>query len=76
MEKKKIAVLAAGATGAVCVLLLATSIIAEPKSYEDCILKNMKDAQTREASIAIAQACRQSFPNPFDQFDGQNPGGR
>ena len=76
MEKKKIAVLAAGATGAVCVLLLATSIIAKPKSYEDCILKNMKDAQTREASIAIASACRRSFPNPFDQFDGQPPAGR
>ena len=55
---------------------VATSIIAKPKSYEDCILKNMKDAQTREASIAIAGACRKSFPNPFDQFDGQPPAGR
>ena len=76
MEKRKVALVAAGATGAVCVLLLATSIIAKPKSYEDCILQNMKDAQTREASIAIAGACRKSFPNPFDQFDGQTPAGR
>ncbi len=76
MEKRKVALVAAGAVCAVALFFAATSIIAKPKSYEDCILQNMKDAQTREASIAIAQACRQSFPNPFDQFDGQNPGGR
>ena len=76
MEKRKVAIIAAGAVCTVVLLFAATSIIAKPKSYEECILKNMKDAQTREASIAIAQACRQSFPNPFDQFDGQNPGGR
>lgn len=76
MEKRKVALVAAGAVCAAVLLFAATSIIAKPKSYEECILKNMKDAQTREASIAIAQACRQSFPNPFDQFDGQNPGGR
>ena len=76
MEKRKVALIAAGAVCTVVLLFAATSIIAKPKSYEECILKNMKDAQTREASIAIAQACRQSFPNPFDQFDGQNPGGR
>ena len=76
MEKRKVALVAAGAVCAAVLLFAATSIIAKPKSYEDCILKNMKDAQTREASIAIARACRSSFPNPFDQFDGQTPDGR
>ena len=76
MEKRKVALVAAGAVCAAVLLFAATSIIAKPKSYEDCILKNMKDAQTREASIAIASACRRSFPNPFDQFDGQPPAGR
>ena len=76
MERRKVALVAAGAVCAAVLLFAATSIIAKPKSYEDCILKNMKDAQTREASIAIAGACRKSFPNPFDQFDGQTPAGR
>ena len=76
MEKRKVVLVAAGVVCAAVLLFVATSIIAKPKSYEDCILKNMKDAQTREASIAIAGACRKSFPNPFDQFDGQPPAGR
>ena len=76
MENRKVALVAAGAVCAAVLLFAATSIIAKPKSYEDCILKNMKDAQAREASIAIAGACRKSFPNPFDQFDGQPPAGR
>ena len=76
MEKRKVALVAAGAVCAAVLLFAATSIIAKPKSYEDCILQNMKDAQTREASIAIARACRSSFSNPFDQFDGQPPAGR
>jgi hypothetical protein len=56
--------------------VVIVSAINKPRNYEDCILKHMKEAQTREAAFAITHACRQQFPNPFDQFDGQKPGGK
>jgi hypothetical protein len=35
-----------------------------PKSYEDCMLKELKGAQTGPAASGIAAACRAKFPKP------------
>jgi nitrogen fixation protein FixH len=55
-------------------VLLATTAHAGlfgPSTYEECILENMKNAQSDRAALMIAAACRKQFPNKniFDQFD-------
>ena len=75
MDKKKV-VVAMVAAAMVAVGIYAIKEINEPKTYEECILKNMKDAQSERAAAYISQACRREFPeplNPFDQFDKQSP---
>ena len=76
METKRIVMFSAVALAVVALSAVIVRAINSPMSYDDCILKNMKNAQTREAAYSINAACRREFPNPFDQFDGQNPGGR
>lgn len=76
MEAKKIFIFSAVALAVVTLSALVVNAINAPRSYDDCILKNMKHAQTREAAYSISAACKREFPNPFDQFDGQVPGGR
>jgi hypothetical protein len=66
---------------AVCVVLAAALTFAysqagKPKTYEDCVLKHIKNAENNQASSAIIAACRKKFPgepNPFDQFDNDPP---
>jgi hypothetical protein len=36
------------------------------ETYEDCILKNIEKAKTREAVDAVKEACKKKFPQIFD----------
>jgi len=36
-----------------------------PKNYEDCVLENIKNAQTREAAALVKRACENKFPKPL-----------
>lgn len=49
----------------------------DPKTYEECLLKNAAVAQSDKGAGLIAIACTRKFPqkNPFDQFD-QKPSGK
>ncbi|HBA73483.1 MAG TPA: hypothetical protein DCZ63_15210 [Geobacter sp.] len=47
----------------------------EPKSYEDCILKNVKNANNQAAVSVVAHSCRKIFPLPVmtdEEFLGKN----
>jgi hypothetical protein len=35
----------------------------EPKTYEECVLENIKNANNEQAVSAVAQACRNKFKN-------------
>ena len=75
LDKKKV-VVAIAMAAMVAVAIYAIKEINKPSTYEECILKNMKDAQSERAAAYISQACRREFPeppNPFDQFDKQPP---
>ena len=39
--------------------------ITEPKSYEDCILKNVKNANNQSAVSVVAHSCRKMFPQAY-----------
>lgn len=60
---------------AIIVLAAAISAYAytsTPKSYDDCVLKNIEKAENTAAASVIVATCRAKFPegpNPFDQFD-------
>jgi len=42
-----------------------------PSNYNDCVLANIKDAQSDKAAIAVSSVCRSKFPeeNYFDKYD-------
>lgn len=40
-----------------------------PKTYEDCILKNMQGVTEKSAATAIKNACRSKFPRPESKDD-------
>jgi len=49
----------------VAVVVVATFLFkkaTEPQSYEDCVLKNIKNASNQTAVYALANSCRQLFP--------------
>ncbi|BDD88014.1 hypothetical protein [Desulfofustis limnaeus] len=67
--KKIAAMISVGAAAAVFALWYS-----QPKSYEDCVLKNLKGVESEMAARLVHAACREKFPeppNPFDQFDNQ-----
>lgn len=53
------------------VLLALSSCDSDPKTYEDCLLRNAANANSDKGAVLIATACSKKFPqkNPFDQFD-------
>ncbi len=60
--------------GVIAVLSLVTGVVigfgltklAEPRSYEDCIVKNICQApKGMEGQALIIQACRDKFPEAF-----------
>lgn len=61
----KIKMLLGITAGIIALSLLAFSFPGEPKTYEDCILDNMKDAQTNNAASLISRSCRAKFPAPI-----------
>lgn len=40
-----------------------------PRSYEECVMKNIQPGDSDSAAQIKAKACRQMFPNPYDRFD-------
>ena len=38
-------------------------------SYEDCVLQNVKDAQSDTAARLVHNTCRKLYPLPVDEFD-------
>jgi len=38
-------------------------------SYEDCVLQNVKDAQSDTAASLVHNTCRKLYPLPVDEFD-------
>lgn len=64
---------------ALIVIALAYGIFfSGPRNYEDCVLANMKTANSDRAASIIRATCRAKFPLPpniFDQFDNQPPSG-
>ena len=49
-----------------CILLMSCSksdSVAEPKSYDDCVLKYLKSGMTKEAAIAVQRSCKKEFPD-------------
>ena len=57
----KIKILGLITAGIMCLSLLAFGLPGGPKSYEDCILQNMKDAQNKTAATLIRNACLAKF---------------
>jgi hypothetical protein len=63
---------AIGTFSAIVVFLLFNST--RPKSYDDCILKNMRGGQGDQAAMIIAASCRKQFPVQYiseDEFMGR-----
>lgn len=59
----KIKILCGITAGMIALSLLAFGIPGTgPGTYEDCILDNMKDAQTNNAASLISRSCRAKFP--------------
>ncbi len=45
-----------------------------PKSYDDCVLKHMKNVQSDRAASIIASTCRKQFPPKYiseEEFMGK-----
>ncbi len=62
----KIKILCGITAGIIGLSLLAFGLPgADPKTYADCILENMKDAQSNQAASLIARSCRLKFPEPI-----------
>lgn len=64
--------------GSLLLIILAGIVIGAisgcgPSTYEECILKHAKEAQTHGASIQIARACRAQFPLPGHYDDIVDP---
>ena len=47
-----------------------------PKTYDDCILKNIEKSSSDMAAALVWASCAKKFqkPNPFDKFDQDSPG--
>ena len=62
MQTKNIFILSAVALFAV---IGSTWYLSQPHSFEDCVLKNVKDSQNVTAAALIQNACRAKFPSTF-----------
>ena len=63
---------AVGTIAGVVVFLLFSST--RTRSYDDCILKNMRGVQGDKAAMIIAASCRKQFPVQYiseDEFMGR-----
>jgi len=61
----------AAAVVTIIVVVTVTIWAGAPKNYEDCVLKNMKSANSDRSASIVAATCRAKFPlppNPFEQF--------
>ena len=62
METKKIVVAAViGAIAASAIVAYAS----RPKTYDECILKNIKNAHGQAAASLVARSCREQFPQEY-----------
>lgn len=43
-------------------LMLAGCNLSDPDSYEDCVLKNIKNAKSEQATGIVIKMCREKFP--------------
>ena len=71
METKKIAV--AAVVVALSVAAVAT-YASRPKTYEDCVLKNIKNAHGQAAAALVSRACREQFPAKYISFEDAKAG--
>jgi len=71
-NKKTISIIAT----AIAAILVLGWYISQPRTYEDCLLAHIKEAQSDRGATAIALACRAKFPLPtmtHEEFMGKAP---
>ena len=57
--------LLAGVIGLITVSALYSQFLSGPRSYEDCVLMVVKEAQTESSATYGKRACRAKFPAPL-----------
>ena len=62
MDTKKIVV--AAAVGALTSSAIVT-YMSRPKTYEECVLGNIKNAHSQAAATLVARSCREQFPQEY-----------
>ncbi len=66
-KDKKQLLLVGGATAIVVGAVAMFAFLQQPKTYDDCILENMKGASSNMVARSIQRACRNKFPEPVPQ---------
>lgn len=54
----------------VLIAALAYTQLSKPRTYEDCLLQVVKDAQSDDSAIIGRRACRAKFPVDKNRFGG------
>ena len=61
--------------GAIALIIVSVgySQLSQPRNYEDCLLKVVKQAKSDKSAIIGRQACRKKFPVTFVPIPVKNP---